>query len=1364
MADRTSAAADNAAWYNAINDLSRERGLGFAETDINGLITDSKRRGKSLADVLRRLDKRYPANGAMPGTTESTTPTAVASGTQSTSVFVPPPAPADDARRGSSSPFTPTARDGDARENAAGGDRTPRRSDSRRSLAQPPPTSGHHLTLEEHARWFDAIRVLSRERGMTMTDGEINDLIASAHRRGKTLDELRDRLAGSAPMHSRSSAAAMESTLVPMASPAASMAAPSTPPPRRTTSAASHEPPSLPSPESRPLPMHHGQPDRYGARSDVSVRHGVEASVESRARDALAARLPEIPAEPLPHADFSGSAQGRRRAQWRKMIFDFCEAEGLGQTESDVEDLLIEADSSRMPYEDVYRRLESKYRGYRAKAAAEWSGLPLAAASAGADPPAAGERFSGGVSASVPPASATRVHTSAAASEGEAPFSAEHDPYFHRIARLLHYHRAVANRAEAESSAAKRIAAQRRDRREAPGEQVYERLMALYGHAPPASWVPPPAGETMPDRLRAAEGEALAAASRAATRKQSRRTRSAGGGGGGGDEDDGGRTADSRAKPQQLDRSASAAPSSAASVEASAAFPDDAEAQLFYLRIKRYSKHHKLGQRSKDVVQLIEEQRRRGKPLDRIVKKLVERFGPEPEEDEDIQSMRRAERRRQFHRRIYRILQYNHLSPSEVEVNQLLDTCDAKRRDYEYVMEKLKRKYGDEPPEEWIEDIGASRLLSSVTPAKQRGTAGLDVSASMSVHQGRRSASASPTREGGRQVAERSGLLSMSGVDAAAASSSSPPTAALTQRTLAFSRLKRFALHHKMKRTDAELHALLDDAELRPGGYEQLFARLVKAFGPEPRGPGATLLDGPAGMDADEERQLWRMRLQVYCSHYNLRKTDRDIDDVLDKYAQVGWDVLMKQLEERHGPAPWPKQGPLDRQARSPAAAAAAAAAGLAPAHWNAGGAAPSPSFTEEGINAQRREVLRRVSDHFRLQWDDKRIASLVQRHHTDFDALLTAIERQHGPIPEVHLRGAPPEHMARRRGDGSVNAGVGGGDGGASRGVLRGLITGDQATAGGTSAIDAYAYDADSWRRRVPPVPVAYSHFNQARFEAEWQFWSERVRNLFEVHNPAYANEEDVTALMRRYVDRGVSFERMWGELIAKYGPEPASLKSRDSTRNYWKAKFKHYCEHYKMPKSDTELERMMDEFELKGWARMYDRLVELHGPPPPLPPTNLVPDQKMTPAQWRERLRSYCRTKFPWTTADQIDLYLDQFEKTSGSLENVYATLVLLHGLEATGAAAAAAVGPQQAPVVAAAQFPAAERSTGGLHTVMGAPATVDVGKIVRDNGELPRHFTASLATNNGTVLVVRTSRSLASMRTFTAAPTRRRGRPSA
>jgi hypothetical protein len=147
MADRTSAAADNAAWYNAINDLSRERGLGFEETDINGLITDSKRRGKSLADVLRRLDRRYPAKGTMPGTTESTTPTAVASGTQPTSVFVPPPAPADDARRGSSSPFTPAARDADARENASAGARTPRRSDSRGSFAQPsqPLTSGHHL-------------------------------------------------------------------------------------------------------------------------------------------------------------------------------------------------------------------------------------------------------------------------------------------------------------------------------------------------------------------------------------------------------------------------------------------------------------------------------------------------------------------------------------------------------------------------------------------------------------------------------------------------------------------------------------------------------------------------------------------------------------------------------------------------------------------------------------------------------------------------------------------------------------------------------------------------------------------------------------------------------------------------------------------------------------------------------------------------------------------------------------------------------------------------------------------------------------------------------------------------------------------
>lgn len=907
---------------------------------------------------------------------------------------------------------------------------------------------------------------------------------------------------------------------------------------------------------------------KYGATpaKGHTPRHGSPArSAASGGAGASGRNTPGTPGGKAGEAATQSLALAAERATWFSRIKRLNEERGLGQTDLAIDQMMDEAAKRGRSWQQLYDKLQLKYPAAQPTPAY----MPLAhdvepVAPPPEKPPRAAESIPEWQrQQQKPAAAAASAHTASDAYASDV----ARDANYERIARFLRYHRICPTMAEAHASAGRRI--QQYRGAGASSDALLDRLVSLHGPEPPDSYEPP------------ADEERKVLEESVAPKKQPSKAESV--------------------------RSAS----TGATAAATARFPQDEEAQRYFRRIQIYSKHYRLGQTNNDIEQLIIEQRKRGKPLEKIMARLVDRFGPEPADNKELREIQAAQLRSEMHRRLFRVLQYYQMNPTHDEVEALLNTCDQKKRPYDYILTKLVDKYGPEPPSHWVHEEPVAAAAGASHSGHQplaRAASGIDVGSSK------------PLRDGGRAAAYNEGL---------------------TMRGLALSRLHNFASHYGWKRTDAELEAMVDDAAARPGGYEAMFRRLVQTFGPEPTGPG---VDIPI-TDADEERLMYRDKIAVYCAHYGLKKTEADIEKILDDYKDIGWDVLFKRMEDKWGPAP---RGPAAEQATRSMQAVPLAAADP---HWNTG--APSPGYVEQEIAAQRSEMLRQYSLHYRLGWRDADVNLMTTRHRDNFNDFLVALEKKYGPIPEsaskvLHDPNATLEKIPR------------------------------DMSAPGPSPVArraASAMSGRSTRAKSPPrVPAEFAD-DRERFRSEYAFWMDRVRNLFELHEPALANDDDVDELLRTYIDRGVSFERMWSDLVNKYGPEAAS-RSMETTRSYWKGKFRHYCEYYNIHKSEDELERMLDEFKPKGWARMYDRLVELHGPPPPLPPTTLTVDAKMTPAQWRERLRTYCRTKFPAKSADEIELYLNQFEATSGSLESLYATLVLLHGLERPSDAASASV----------------------------------------------------------------------------------------
>ena len=642
---------------------------------------------------------------------------------------------------------------------------------------------------------------------------------------------------------------------------------------------------------------------------------------------------------------------------------------------------------------------------------------------------------------------------------------------------------------------------------------------------------------------------------------------------------------------------------------------NDFEALVTYRRIRAYCLHHRLDQTPDEIEHMILAYRNKNKPYRDLMDKLIAKFGQEPLNHPDVQAAIEYDRRCDFALRIERLLHYYGQDPTEEEVGFLLDECVRKKRKYEYLMQRLIAQYGPEPSASLVDLKEQRRRQQS---AAHEGATSVEVPSS------------APAPLKARAYRGQ-----------------------LTLRQRAELRLRRFAAHHGWKRTDEQLQQLLDDAENRAGGYEALFARLVRSFGPEPDSPIA--LDG--GLEDGEEQRLeMRDKLQVYCSHYRLMKTDAECEKLLDDFEAVGYDVMWERLEGKFGPVPWgveKKKG--IGGAKDAVTHVAPFGSGATGGAKTASSGAGSPTIGgERSITNSRRAMLRRFAQGHGLLWTDAELDTMISRNKNTFPELCDALERKYGAVQGAFEQVTP----------------------------FTALSDSAAASPSQVAASIARLSVSDGMNQKHPSSSSSRAHSDQAsessllnkrkqarlserkRHEDDHYFWKDRVRQLFELHDPSNAGDDDVEAAMAIFLDRGLSYEQMWSQLVLKFGPE-ASARTIDSTRNYWKAKFRYYLDYYNIKKSDAELETMMDDFQPKGWARMYDRLIELHGPPPPLPPTTLGP-VNLTPAQWRERLRHYCRVKFPAKSADEIDLYLDQFESTQGSLETLYATLVLLHGLE--------------------------------------------------------------------------------------------------
>jgi hypothetical protein len=708
-------------------------------------------------------------------------------------------------------------------------------------------------------------------------------------------------------------------------------------------------------------------------------------------------------------------------------------------------------------------------------------------------------------------------------------------------------------------------------------------------------------------------------------------------------------------------------------------------------RLRRFCIHHKLKQSDADLERMMNETKESGQPLETLMDRMVKKFGDEPPLvplqqpptesgqpprpiNSGAASAKPSDEQSQL-QQLQAFLGHHGLDNSEVVCEMLLSRTKEKGKPFEYLMTKLKEKYGDGPVQ-----------VAVPSPPPSTGS-GLDQPPPLPL----------------QDAAKRS-----------LSSSYGEAVPSYSRREIAFKRLKNFFQSHRWEIVPSLLDEMLDEAVRLHGDptYETLFRRLVDLYGSEPplepdymrqlqayrqldlrlkqeRSPSRLAVGyrgdlednlGPEKGDTPYKlmqhrtydtisemealRSKVKSKVQRYCRHYKLPKSERDIERLIDDFEKPGWDAMFEKLERKFGPVPWPQyehtlllreiggtqQSPIarDRLKR-----------GL---HIDS----PSAGFPTGGgalglATAEKTRLLQRFNETFRIGWSQKEIDRMVDTMGAEegkangptFADLISALEAKYGPLPPTNYEphtGFSPDSPRR------PNQVIQSSDLEAERALVR------------LGLVPEYS---KSLATLATPVKV----------EDERIFWRDRIKNYLDHYVPEESfSLADVEQLMGQYSkSRSLAGQTnltdhdlwadFWRHLLDKYGPEPAVPQSTvagnsslddptmvGSLRRYWYCKFKDYCDYYDIKKTPAELERMLDTYRERGWARMYDQLVELHGPPPPVPPATLATGLKsrklqsttsggavpsgsgLTKEQWRHRLEQFCKRKFPQRSADEV------------------------------------------------------------------------------------------------------------------------------
>ena len=716
----------------------------------------------------------------------------------------------------------------------------------------------------------------------------------------------------------------------------------------------------------------------------------------------------------------------------------------------------------------------------------------------------------------------------------------------------------------------------------------------------------------------------------------------------------------------------------AAGGPATTAGVDDPEEVQMLLRLRRFCKHHKLKQSDNELERMMRETKQRGEPLENLMKQLVAKFGKEPA-DPDTEQQKKKLERQNTKQKLYRFMTHHQLDASDETLEALLTRTEDKGKSYEFLFNRLSQKYGD-VPKEALEESQAPAI-----PIADVYTGGM----------------------------KRSGSVqAVTGIPH------------LTRREIAAERLKNFARYYQWSHSAEDLERFLDETAEAHGDrtYESLFRRLTSMYGPEPplsphysqqlqtyraldvkeRSPinAARTNAGYSGdtedmapdsppsrkaydifTDADALRTKVKSKLRIYCRHYKLHKSESDLERLMKDFETAGWDVMFMKMEKKFGPVPWPQYEHTLLMREIQGAAGKASTNGTNN-RSRSSGSDGHPSLLDISQRDKLR-LLSRFNETYNIGWSHREMDRMIETmgegssRGPSFADLISALERKYGTLPD--------ESPERR--------------------LLEPMDLEAERTLQRLGVTHGFSKSMATLAR-------------PSKEEDERIFWRDRIKAYLDHYAPEESfSVSEVEKLMLQFKrDRTLSgqesasdhdiYAEFWQSLLARYGPEPAvgptSYTAPDgspthtgddptqlgSLRRYWYQKFKTYCDYYNIKKTPSELEKMLANYREKGWARMYDQLCDLHGPPPPIMPTTqrslsavhsmMSPEQKpsepLTKNQWKNRIRQYCTAKFPGKTPAELTQIVNQMcdPKVKGlndvdaanALESLFESLVLLAG----------------------------------------------------------------------------------------------------